>query len=134
MPKERKRTIELPWEGKTKFFSLTRGGVARAAVGIALVSFGMFVVAREERLAGVRATRGRINVVHASLGNFRADHPGMCPASWQALVGAGYIRGVPVDAWGHTLRLRCPGRVDPLGIDVMSDGPDGEFGGLDRVE
>ncbi|HEX7603074.1 MAG TPA: type II secretion system protein GspG [Polyangiaceae bacterium] len=46
----------------------------------------------------------------------------------------GILRDVPVDAWGHPLRITCPGRLDPKGFDVSSDGPDGLPGGLDRVE
>ena len=40
----------------------------------------------------------------------------------------------PRDAWGRPLRVTCPGRKDTRGFDVSSDGPDGEPGGLDRVE
>jgi general secretion pathway protein G len=46
----------------------------------------------------------------------------------------GYLAIDPVDAWGRPLRLTCPGRNDPTRYDLMSDGPDGELGGLDRVE
>jgi general secretion pathway protein G len=50
------------------------------------------------------------------------------------LVSEGYLAEVPLDAWGRVLRLTCPGRKDPQAFDVSSDGPDGEPGGLDRVE
>ncbi len=135
MAKERRRTIELPWEGRgPRFGAFGRGGFVRILGAALVVAFVFFVLAREERVAGVRATRGRIASVHAQLANFRADHPGMCPQNWTTLVSTGYLRGVPVDAWGRALRLRCPGRTDPAGMDVVSDGPDGELGGLDRVE
>ena len=39
-----------------------------------------------------------------------------------------------IDAWGKPVRLLCPGRRDPAGFELSSDGPDGLPGGLDRVQ
>jgi general secretion pathway protein G len=64
----------------------------------------------------------------------RADHDRACPASLADLVSGGYLHQVPRDAWGRPLRVACPGRIDPAGFDVSSDGPDGEPGGRDRVQ
>ena len=46
----------------------------------------------------------------------------------------GYLAFEPEDAWGRPLRLLCPGHDNPRRYDLMSDGPDGIFGGLDRVQ
>jgi general secretion pathway protein G len=73
-------------------------------------------------------------VVHAAVAAYRADHERRCPATLASLRRDGYMAIDPIDAWGHPLRLTCPGRKDPEGYDLMSDGPDGELGGLDRVE
>jgi general secretion pathway protein G len=90
--------------------------------------------ARERRLAGIRSTRATLTVVHGAVDAFRADHASRCPDSLAVLASDGYLRAEPVDAWGRALRLTCPGRRDPRGYDLMSDGPDGVMGGLDRVE
>jgi general secretion pathway protein G len=72
--------------------------------------------------------------VRNALDEYRADHEGRCPPSLAALSTEGYSRADPIDAWQKPLRLTCPGRRDPTGYDLMSDGPDGDIGGLDRVE
>ncbi len=59
---------------------------------------------------------------------------GSAPPSLAELKTEGYLATDGNDAWGRPLRLTCPGRKDPDGYDLMSDGPDGEMGGLDRVE
>jgi general secretion pathway protein G len=89
---------------------------------------------REERAAAARATRATLTVTARAVSSYRADHAGACPRALHELVGGGYVRDEPVDAWGRPVRLVCPGRRDPLGFDVSSDGPDGLAGGLDRLE
>jgi general secretion pathway protein G len=87
-----------------------------------------------ERGGGLFRTRATLSVVHGAITLYRADHERRCPASLEELKREGYLAIDPVDAWGRPLRLTCPGRKDPEGYDLMSDGPDGEIGGLDRVE
>lgn len=112
-------------------------GRARLKLGVAMVllltlAFGLRV--REEHAASVRATRASITNATRQIASYRADHGGKCPAELAELVAQGYARDVPLDAWGRPLRLTCPGRRDPRGFDLSSDGPDGVPGGLDRVE
>jgi general secretion pathway protein G len=90
--------------------------------------------ARERTRVGTRSTQATLSVVHAAVAAYRADHERKCPSSLPALKREGYLFIDPVDAWGKPLRLLCPGRRDPEGYDLMSDGPDGEIGGLDRIE
>jgi general secretion pathway protein G len=89
---------------------------------------------REENAAAVRATRATLTTAWSGVLRYRADHGGACPKATGELVASGYVRDPPLDAWGRPLRLVCPGRRDPLGFDLSSDGPDGVPGGLDRVE
>lgn len=129
------RRVFFPWERKRGYLGFL--GRARARlVALALVVLIPVIVLRqrEERLASVRATRATIDVADRTVASYRADHAGACPRDLRELVSGGYARDVPVDAWGHSLRLTCPGRRDPRGFEVVSDGPDGEPGGLDRVE
>ncbi|HEY2517599.1 MAG TPA: type II secretion system protein GspG [Polyangiaceae bacterium] len=129
------RRVFFPWERKRGYLGFLGRARARLVVGALAVLIPVILVRqREERLASVRATRATIDVADRTVASYRADHAGACPRDLRELVSGGYARDVPVDAWGHALRLTCPGRRDPRGFEVMSDGPDGESGGLDRVE
>jgi general secretion pathway protein G len=133
--RQREQTIWFPWERGGGL--LRRTGLARARPFMAAIAMGVFVLllgARERRKTGVRATRAELAVVHAAVDAYRADHERRCPASLAALKTEAYLPTDALDAWGRPLRLTCPGRRDPEGYDLMSDGPDGEVGGLDRVE
>jgi general secretion pathway protein G len=127
--------VFFPWERRRGLGSLLRRGGARRAI-VAALALGAFAALRgvELRTAEVRATRAAIARFMEAVSAYRADHDRACPASGAELVAGGYVREVPRDAWGHSLRLACPGRRDPHGFDVTSDGPDGQPGGLDRVE
>jgi general secretion pathway protein G len=46
----------------------------------------------------------------------------------------GAFDSTPSDAWGRPLRLICPSGRPGYEYELMSDGPDGEPGGLDRIE
>lgn len=131
----REQTIFFPWERGGGFW---RGaGVSRAkplAATLAMMVLLLLLGARERRLVGIRSTRTTLAVTNAAVAAYRADHERKCPASLADLKAQGYLAIDPVDAWGKPLRLTCPGRKDAQGYDLMSDGPDGEIGGLDRVE
>jgi general secretion pathway protein G len=127
--------VFFPWERKRGALGVLGRARARLIVGgLVLLTLLVLVRRREERLASIRATRASIDVAHWSVASFRADHGGACPHGLAELVTTGYARDVSLDAWGHPLRLACPGVRDPRGFDVYSDGPDGEPNGLDRIE
>lgn len=133
--RQREQTIFFPWErggGVWRRRGISRVRPFAAALGMAVLL--LLLGARERRLVGIRSTRATLGVVQAAVDGYRADHEHKCPASLAALKGDGYLAIEPVDAWGRLLRLTCPGRRDPLGYELMSDGPDREMGGLDRVE
>lgn len=129
------QTIFFPWERGGGFW---RGrGIARArpfAAALGMIVLLLLLGARERRLVGIRSTRATLGVVHVAIDAYRADHARKCPASLEALGAEGYLGTPAIDAWSRPLRLTCPGRRDPLGYDLTSDGPDGVMGGLDRVE
>ncbi|MDI1484810.1 type II secretion system protein GspG [Polyangium sp. y55x31] len=133
--RQRETTIWFPWE---RGGGILRGrGMARAklvALALGMATLLLLLGARERRKTGVRSTMATIGVVRGGLDAYRADHERKCPASLDALKAEGYIGIDPIDAWGRPLRLVCPGQKDPEGYDLTSDGPDGEIGGLDRVE
>lgn len=133
--KRRASKVFFPWERRRGIFGVL--GRARTKLGFA-VAVGLILVVwihgREERAAGIRSTRASITTMSRAVSAFRADHGGSCPKELRELVALGYSREVLVDAWGRPLRLTCPGRRDPAGFEISSDGPDGVPGGLDRVE
>lgn len=133
--RQREQTIFFPWEKGGGF--LRRSGLARARPFVAALGMALFLLllgSRERKEAGIRSTRVTLDLVYTGLDAYRADHEGHCPADLADLRKNGYLATAPIDAWGHALRLVCPGRKDPHGYDLLSDGPDGEIGGLDRVE
>lgn len=127
--------VFFPWERRRGLLGLLgRARVRLVAAVVVVVALIVWIRGREEHAAGVRATRATITSTFQAVTAFRADHGGACPKEMGELVIGGYAREVPVDAWGRPLRLTCPGRRDPQGFEVTSDGPDGVPGGLDRVE
>lgn len=127
--------VFFPWERRRGLFGvLGRARVRLVAAGVVALLVIVWIRAREERAAGIRATRATITSTYQALVAYRADHAGTCPKEWTELVAGGYAQETPIDAWGRPLRLTCPGRRDPTGFDLVSDGPDGEPFGLDRVE
>ena len=127
--------VFFPWERRRGVRSVLRRARSRQILLVAC-ALGSFEALREiERNAsGVRATRATITTTTNAVAAWRADHDRACPPSVADLVAGGYLAELPRDAWDRLLRVTCPGRKDPRGFDVSSDGPDGQPAGLDRVE
>lgn len=127
--------VFFPWErrrGVAGWLGRVRGRLSIALL-LALVLV-VAVIRRERAAAAVRATRASIGDVTRAVSAYRAANGGRCPKALDELSRGGHIRDLPVDAWQRPFRLLCPGRKDPAGFEVVSDGPDGEPFGLDRVE
>jgi general secretion pathway protein G len=133
--KRRDGKVFFPWERRRGVFGAIGRARVRIIVGVVstIVLLG-WMHSREEHAAGIRATRASITTMYRAVSAYRADHANGCPKELAELVSGGYSRDVPVDAWSRPLRLTCPGRRDPKGFEIASDGPDGVPGGLDRVE
>jgi len=127
--------VFFPWERRrcvpAQFPPARAGPLMLAASGWATF---VLLVTIDQRASATRSTRAKITTATNAVAAWRADHERACPPSFAERVAAGYLSAVPRDAWGHPLRVTCPGRKDPRGFDVSSDGPDGQPGGLDRVE
>jgi general secretion pathway protein G len=127
--------VFFPWERRRGLLGLLGRARIRLVLFGSLAATLLYVLhVREDRAAGVRATRATLTTAGRAVATYRAAHGGSCPRGMEEVVVAGYAREEPVDAWGRPLRLQCPGRRDPSGFDLSSDGPDGLPGGLDRVE
>lgn len=127
--------VFFSWEKRSGLRAILGRGRARQVLLAAVVLLVLVALrARERSASDIRATRASITTTMDAVAAWRADHDRSCPGALSDLVAAGYLRAVPRDAWGHALRVTCPGRRDPAGFDVSSDGPDGELGGTDRIE
>lgn len=127
--------ILFPWEGRgglRRFFRL--GRLRPFVLVFAVVGFVTLVGARERRASGVRQTRATLLRERRVVDVYLADHDGGCPPSLDAAAEAAHQEGALRDAWGRPLRLVCPSRWEGSRYELMSDGPDGEPGGLDRIE
>lgn len=123
----------FPWETPGEGAMRRARRAARPALVVAIVFAALFALARvhQERRA-IFATRAAIATVMRAVEAYRADHDGRCPLSADQLVAPPdgvqpYLRRVPTDGWGRTLRIQCPGRKNPDTADVSSSGPTGSF-------
>lgn len=127
--------ILFPWEARGGLRRFLRLGRLRPFVVIfGVVGFVTLVGVRERRSSGLRQTRATLLGARRVVDGYLADHDGGCPPSLEAASEEAHLEAVPKDAWGRPLRLVCPGRWDGARYELLSDGPDGEPGGLDRIE
>jgi len=103
-------------------------------VALAVIGFVWIVGARERHAAGLRTTRVRLLDVRLAVDRYMAEHEGKCPSNLGQVVEYGPFDEVPTDAWGRSFRLICPSGRPGYDYELMSDGPDGKPGGLDRIE
>lgn len=128
-------SILFPWEGRTGLARFLRAHRVRPVVILVLV-LGLFalIATRERRNAGVRQTRATLLALRPAVDAYLAENDGACPDGLERVLDFSAFQTVPADAWGRPLRLLCPGRRPGERYELSSDGPDGEPGGLDRIE
>lgn len=131
--RKRSRGIALPWERRGAWlrdlFAGPRWKVGLLVLLLCLAGWGVFRAS--VRQAELRATRASIAETRRAIEAFRSE-VGRCPRSVGELIdpprpGRRYLREAPIDGWGRQLYVRCPGRNDPRGADVISAGPSGSF-------
>lgn len=125
----------FPWEKRGGLFrrlGLYRLGPLLGAAGFCALL--VLIAVRERRQAGIRRTRAVLMDVRQAVDAYLADHGGRCPETFAALADYGTFEGTPRDAWGRPLTLICPGADPGEAYRLVSAGPDGIAGGLDRIE
>lgn len=125
----------FPWERRGGLFR--RLGLYRLRPLLllsCLLGLLVLVVVREREAAGIRLTRALLLDVRQAVDAYLADHKGECPESFAALTDYGTFKATPQDAWGQPLTLICPGSEPGEAYRLISAGPDGVAGGLDRIE
>jgi general secretion pathway protein G len=127
--------ILFPWERRRMLRRWLGLGRLRPFLALGIVAGAVLLVAlHERRAAGVRQTRATLLGARRAVESYIAEHDGGCPNDLGQLAEHAELKRVPEDAWGHPLRLICPGEHESAPYELMSDGPDGEPGGLDRIE
>lgn len=128
-------SILFPWEGRTGFVRFLRAHRVRPIVVLvlAVVLFGA-IASRERQRSGIRQTRATLLAIRPAVDAYLAENDGACPDELERVLDYSAFRQLPVDAWGRPFRLLCPGRREGERYELSSDGPDGEPGGLDRIE
>ena len=138
--RRRERTIYFPWEkrGVLRALQLPRRRATMWLLLVLSVVLVFWIVSRDRRHRLVRVTRATISHTRDALDAYRADHGGRCPRDLAELTAPAdrpaYLGSVPLDAWQRPLRFVCPSGQPSRDYDLLSDGPDGEPYGLDRVE
>lgn len=129
------RRIFFPWEGRgglRRFISV--GRVGPFVFLSVLVAFVVWVGVRERHAAGERETWVGLESLRNAVARYIVEQEGSCPPSLEAVTDFLPRPELPRDGWGRPFRLVCPSDRPGYDYVVMSDGPDGEPGGLDRIE
>jgi general secretion pathway protein G len=92
------------------------------------------IASRERQRSGIRQTRATLLAIRPAVDAYLAENTGACPESLERVLDFSSVRKLPMDAWGRPFRLVCPSRREGERYELSSDGPDGEPGGLDRIE
>lgn len=131
--RQRGRSISLPWERRGAWIREVLAGRRWKVILLSLVGVGALLLVgwSAEQRQRERETRSAIAEVKRSIAAFRADM-GRCPHTVHELLqraphGRRYLRDTPMDGWGNAFWVRCPGRYDPEGADVVSAGPSANF-------
>ena len=103
-------------------------------VASCLAGLLVLIAVRERRQSGIRRTRAVLLDVRQAVDAYLADHQGRCPENFAALDDYGPREGTPRDGWGRPLTLICDGSSPGEPYRLISAGPDGIAGGLDRIE
>lgn len=129
------RRIFFPWEtqgGLRRFFVAGRVGPIAAVLAAGL--FVVWTIERERQRAGERQTVLALAEVKPAVLRYVVEHDGRCPDNLDVVLSLLKRDSLPRDGWGRKLRLVCAPGVSDEDYILMSDGPDGYPGGLDRIE
>lgn len=127
--------IFFPWERRKGVARLLGTGRVRPfAIVLFSVLFVVLVGSRERRQSGVRQTRATLLSLRRAVDAYMAENDGACPPNLEKVLDYTSAKKVPSDAWGNPFRLVCPAHRADERYELMSDGPDGKPGGLDRIE
>ncbi len=93
--------------------------------GVAVVAGGAFSGAQSD------TAKNEVVALEGAVDMYKVKNKGKCPKNQQDLKTAGVVKKVKKDPWGKLYEIKCPGEHGD--IDVMSAGPDGDFGTPDDI-
>lgn len=129
------KRILFPWEGKGALRRWLGSGRLRPyLLAFCVIGFVWVVAARERRAAGVRTTRVSLLQTRYAIDTYLAENKAACPEKLADVAPHLPRAELPRDAWGRPFRFVCPSQRAGDDYELMSDGPDGKPGGLDRIE
>lgn len=129
------RRIFFPWEGRGTFREYFAVGRVAPVVVISALLLLVWSIGRAERqAAGERLSLVAMGQLRGKVERYLALHDGKCPSAPEDLLSEAGLAEWPVDGWGEPIRLICPADRPDVPYVLMSDGPDGQAGGLDRIE
>jgi general secretion pathway protein G len=111
-------------------FTLLEIIVVLAIIGLIVAAVGRTVF-KNWQDARLKIARIQVRDVAHTVEQYVIAHD-TCP-SLEQLVNEEYLRQFPKDPWGSPLVLRCPGQHKRDPADIVSPGPDREFGTGDDV-
>lgn len=129
------RRIFFPWEGRgtiRRFLALGRVGPVLLLGSALLLVF--WIAQREREAAGRRVSMVALTALQQPVERYLLERDGKCPTKLLDVLPYASFPELPVDGWGRPLRLVCPSEREGVDYILMSDGPDGLPGGLDRIE
>lgn len=133
--RQSQQRILFPWDVRVGVLRWLLLGRMRSILTVsAVVTFVSLIAVRERERSGLRQTRAAIFDMRRAIESYMAEHEGACPPNLESI--AAFVKGDAIrkDAWQRPLELLCPGRRVGIAYELMSDGPDGVPGGLDRIE
>jgi general secretion pathway protein G len=92
--------------------------------GVAVAAFGAFGGAQTD------TAKNEVTSIQSMAEMYQMQKKS-CPKDVQDLKASGIMKKVKKDPWGTAYKLNCPGEHAP--VDVVSAGPDKEFGTADDV-
>jgi general secretion pathway protein G len=102
-------------------------GLVMGAIGVGLNAQFKKAQIRTARVATVKAEQ--------AIGQYMMENHGNCPATLDDVVrNLNLTRQQTRDPWGRDYTFKCPGTVNPDGIDVVSAGPDRQEGTTDDIK
>jgi general secretion pathway protein G len=95
--------------------------------GIGVMAFNRFKDAQVEN------AKNQTVQIQQAVEQYMMQKRGKCPKTLQDVKASGFINKVSKDPWGVDYELKCPGEQLPNSVDVVSAGPDREFGTPDDI-
>lgn len=104
-------------------------------IGFLVLSFVIWSVRTINQKSRVKQALVDISRIEHAARLFRADH-GRCPDDLDELFyppsQRRYIDHLE-DPWQRRYMFKCPAKLDPGGVEVISGGPDRDIGGNDNI-